>query len=168
MWEALLSVISYSVCSSTMLIANKLVMSYIPLPSLVSSIQLVVCGFSILVCQSFGLLQLEFVDRKELTWLFTYSGIFFYVICCFSNWWNSSALFVSGIYFNLVALEHSNVETIIVARSCLPLVTSILDFFFLGRQVRFCVSFLTDIDCVSSFWWQLFCSCRPHALQFLL
>ena len=85
MWEALLSVISYSVCSSTMLIANKLVMSYIPLPSLVSSIQLVVCGFSILVCQSFGLLQLEFVDRKELTWLFTYSGIFFYVICCFSN-----------------------------------------------------------------------------------
>jgi hypothetical protein len=42
---------------------------------------------------------------------------------------------VSGIVFNLGALEHANVETLIVARSCLPLITSILDYLFLGRQV---------------------------------
>ena len=46
------------------------------------------------------------------------------------------ALFVSGIVFNLGALEHANVETLIVARSCLPLLTSVLDYLFLGRQAR--------------------------------
>ncbi len=48
-----------------------------------------------------------------------------------------AALFVSGIVFNLGALEHANVETLIVARSCLPLATCFLDYWFLGRQVSF-------------------------------
>ena len=43
--------------------------------------------------------------------------------------------FVASIYYNLCALEVSSVETLIVARSCLPLAMSILDYHFLGRQV---------------------------------
>lgn len=42
---------------------------------------------------------------------------------------------MASIYYNLCALEVSSVESLIVARSCLPLAMSILDYYFLGRQV---------------------------------
>eukprot|EP00966_Prymnesium_polylepis_P221041 5113108-Prymnesium_polylepis.1 len=44
-------------------------------------------------------------------------------------------LFVGTIYCNFMALEVSNIETLIVARSCVPCVVSILDFIFLGRTL---------------------------------
>lgn len=43
--------------------------------------------------------------------------------------------FAGGVYANIRALAGSNVETIIVFRSCTPLVVSGLDFLFLGRQL---------------------------------
>ena len=42
-------------------------------------------------------------------------------------------LFMMGIYANMRALENSNVETVIVARACTPLIVSILEYQFLGR-----------------------------------
>ena len=57
-----------------------------------------------------------------------------------------AALFVAGLIFNLGALEHTNVETLIVARSCLPLVTSILDYIFLGRQVSILLFIYTTVS----------------------
>ena len=60
------------------------------------------------------------------------------------QFFSCAALFVSGIVLNLGALEHANVETLIVARSCLPLATSILDYFFLGRQV-FCLDLVRQL-----------------------
>ncbi len=42
---------------------------------------------------------------------------------------------MASIYFNLCALEVSSVESLIVARSCLPLAMSILNYTFFGRQV---------------------------------
>ncbi len=47
----------------------------------------------------------------------------------------TSGSFVASIYFNLCALEVSSVESIIVARSCLPLAMSMLNYIFFGRQV---------------------------------
>ena len=44
-------------------------------------------------------------------------------------------MFVTTIYCNFKALEVSNVETLIVARSCVPVTVSFLDFTFLGRHV---------------------------------
>ena len=43
--------------------------------------------------------------------------------------------FVLGIYANMRALASSNVETIIVFRTCVPLCVSILDWHFLGREL---------------------------------
>jgi len=45
------------------------------------------------------------------------------------------AMFVTTIYCNFKALEVSNVETLIVARSCVPCVVSFLDWGFLGRHL---------------------------------
>lgn len=44
-------------------------------------------------------------------------------------------MFVATIYANMRALQHSNVETIIVFRSACPLIVCVLDWGFLGRQL---------------------------------
>ena len=147
-----------------MLVANKLVMHYIPAPSLVSLIQLLACTGIILVGKMLGILQLDAVETPQLRWLSLYSGsVYLFFVKSRVSLLNDlkeckgdrnlmnfrivfrlalkpsffhEASFVSGIYFSLAALSHANVETVIVARSCLPLATSILDYVFLGRQVN--------------------------------
>jgi solute carrier family 35 len=151
--DVVAAIASYSFCSSFMLIVNKLVISYIPAPSLVSCIQLVVCIISIVVANYLGFVVLDTVRLSDLKWLFIYSGIF-PEKCGSMRYQNAilnvqllaPALFVSGIVFNLGALERANVETLIVARSCLPLATSILDYIFLGRQVVFALFWKMMID----------------------
>merc|ERR1711924_233021 len=44
-------------------------------------------------------------------------------------------VFMMGIYANMRALETSNVETVIVARACTPLLVSALEYQFLGRAL---------------------------------
>lgn len=43
--------------------------------------------------------------------------------------------FVLGVYCNMRALENSNVETVIIFRSCTPLAVAICDWIFLGREL---------------------------------
>ena len=43
--------------------------------------------------------------------------------------------FAAGIYCSLKALEGSNIETVIVFRSCTPLMVSVLDYFLLNREL---------------------------------
>ncbi len=59
-----------------MLVANKLVMHYIPAPSLVSLIQLLACTGIILLGKMLGVLQLDAVETHQLRWLLLYSGEF--------------------------------------------------------------------------------------------
>lgn len=40
-----------------------------------------------------------------------------------------------GVYCNMRALAHSNVETVIIFRSCTPLAVSLCDWLFLGREL---------------------------------
>ena len=41
--------------------------------------------------------------------------------------------FVSAIYANMQALQHSNVETVIVFRACTPIAVTIVEYFFMDR-----------------------------------
>jgi GDP-mannose transporter len=43
--------------------------------------------------------------------------------------------FSTGVYANMMCLNASNVETVIVARSLSPLLVSVCDFMFLGREL---------------------------------
>ena len=45
------------------------------------------------------------------------------------------SMFVTTIYCNFRALEVSNVETLIVARSCVPIIVTLLEFLFMGRAL---------------------------------
>ena len=50
--------------------------------------------------------------------------------------------FVVGIYTNMKALQHSNIDTVIVFRASCPLVVCVLEWAFLGRQLPNCRSCL--------------------------
>eukprot|EP00047_Mylnosiga_fluctuans_P004676 m.235912 g.235912 ORF g.235912 m.235912 type:complete len:332 (-) comp12901_c0_seq1:134-1129(-) len=115
--EAIWACLWYSVCSSLMLILNKLAVTYIPLPSFVTFVQLASCS-AFIWCLPY--INGTVVDKIEWVKVKPY---LIYV-----------ASFSAGIYTNMKALETSNVDTVIVFRCCTPLVVSFLDFLFLGRE----------------------------------
>jgi hypothetical protein len=128
-----LSIISYSLCSSTLLLANKAAMMFLPRPSIVSLIQILA---SLVIMQAFRLSGVE-IDRLE------WSKVKQYIIYVLA--------FTVSRYANMKALEKSNVETVIVFRACAPLAVSIIEFLFLGRSLpshRAAVSLI--LVCVSA------------------
>jgi GDP-mannose transporter len=56
------AILAYSLCSSTLLLANKMAMSYLPLPSVVSFIQIVTSAVAVLVIKWLG------VQVDDLEW----------------------------------------------------------------------------------------------------
>lgn len=109
------AVVAYSLCSSTLLLANKLAIEYFPFPSVVSFIQIFSTAVTVLLLQRCGVA----VDSLEWSKLKSYS---LYI-----------AAFVSAIYANMQALKYSNIETVIVFRACSPLAVSIIEYLFMDR-----------------------------------
>ena len=110
-----MAIIGYSLCSSTLLLANKMVMAYLPIPSLVSFIQIVFSASAILVYKWCG----GFVDPLEWPKVKAYG---LYIVA-----------FVAAIYANMQALANSNVETVIVFRACSPIAVTFVEYFFMDR-----------------------------------
>jgi GDP-mannose transporter len=110
-----LAIIGYSLCSSTLLLANKMVIEYLPLPSVVSFIQIISSAVAILVYKFLG----GNVDGLEWSKLKAYS---FYIVA-----------FVAAIYANMQALAHSNVETVIVFRACSPIAVTVVEYVLMDR-----------------------------------
>lgn len=109
------AIVSYSLCSSTLLLANKMTLTYLPLPSVVSVIQIVFSAIIVLALKAGGVK----VDDLEWGKLKAYSV---YIVA-----------FVAAIYANMKALAHSNVETVIVFRACSPIAVSLVEYFFMDR-----------------------------------
>lgn len=110
-----MAILSYSLCSSTLLLANKAAMIFIPLPSVVSFIQIVSSVVILFILMACGVK----IDKLEWPKVKAY-GLYIFA-------------FVTSIFANMKALQHSNVETVIVFRACTPLAVSIIEYLFLGR-----------------------------------
>ena len=119
--ETVLSVVLYSLCSGTLVLINKLTLHFIPLPSLVVTVQIWATLTFIYGANIFG-----FIAIDKLSWGFMKPYLVYTI------------LFAFGIYANMRSLSSSNVETVIVFRSLSPLIVSFLDWLFLGREVRVC------------------------------
>lgn len=115
--EVAISIIRYSLCSSTLLLANKLAMNYLPYPGLVSVIQLLFATAFILGGKFMGWLVCDDLEKKKI------QPYLIYVIA-----------FVFAIFTNFQALQKSNVETVIVFRACSPLATTIIEYNFMNRE----------------------------------
>jgi len=110
-----MAIISYSLCSSTLLLANKAAMEYLPLPSVVSFIQIISSTVIVMLLKFSGV----HVDNIEWSKVKAYA---LYI-----------AAFVGSIYANMQALSHSNVETVIVFRACTPIAVTIIEYVLMDR-----------------------------------
>ena len=112
----LIAILGYSLCSSTLLLLNKMSVEYLNIPSVVSLIQLVVAAMIVFALPLFGVV----VDKFEWEKVKVYA---IYILA-----------FVAAIYTNMKALSASNVETVIVFRSCSPLAVTVIEYMFLDRE----------------------------------
>jgi len=116
--EKLFWILVYSVCSSTMLVLNKLAVQELPLPTIVSGAQLSFSVVVVLVMQMFDSSTMGPMDKKKVVPFAFYT-----------------ALFSAGLYSNIKALMLTNVGSIIAARSCLPVIVCLIEWAFLGRAL---------------------------------
>ena len=117
--EAMVAMLLFSASSASLLLINKLCMHHLPsLPSFISSIQFFCATATCLFLSATGLADVDGWEWSKVQPYLYYVG-----------------MFVATIYCNMKALEHSNVETIIVFRACCPLFVCVLDWAFLGRQL---------------------------------
>ena len=112
-----ISIVAYSLCSSTLLLTNKMAISYLPIPSVISFIQIVFSAIAVYALKIGGVP----VDDFE------YDKVKLYAIYIVA--------FVGAIYANMQALSHSNVETVIVFRACTPIAVTIIEYFFMDRAL---------------------------------
>jgi len=108
---------SYSLCSASLLLLNKMALEYLRVPAAVSLMQIVFAGVTIFVMKSSGLVK---VDGFEIEKMKSY-GVYIFA-------------FVAAIYCNMKALQASNVETVIVFRSCTPIAVCLVEYLFMDRQ----------------------------------
>jgi len=116
--DVILSIIYYALCSSVMLIINKVAISFIPLPAFVFFVQLLATVSYIATFKALGVIK---ADDLSLGRTKTFSPY--------------AVSFIMSIYCNGKVLQHCNVETLITFRACSPLCVSILDWLFLGRTL---------------------------------
>jgi drug/metabolite transporter (DMT)-like permease len=116
-YDVLVSIITYSLCSGTLVLLNKLTLHHLPYPSLVVSFQLIATVVFIYTCKYTEVLRVDDIEWK-------YVKPYLYYIVTFSL----------GVYCNMRSLSISNVETIIVFRAISPCIVAILDVIFLGRE----------------------------------
>ena len=113
-----LAIIAYSICSSTMLLANKYVTVHVPSTVVISLIQLIFTSILLASMKTFGL---EKIDDFE------WSKVKGYLINTF--------FFFCSLFTNIKALSSSNVETVIVFRSCSPIAICLIEYVFLDREL---------------------------------
>lgn len=108
----------YMVCSSLMLMVNKLSIHYLPKPGIVLLIQFLTSAMFAFIIGASGVAEVD-----NLTW------------DKIQKFWPAVLAQLATIFSGVKALQYSNVETFVVFRASVPLVLSFLDYKFLGRQL---------------------------------
>ncbi|KAL7481984.1 hypothetical protein ACHAW6_007670 [Cyclotella cf. meneghiniana] len=115
--QVVFAVLSYSFCSGSLVLVNKLILHHLPYPSLVITFQLWAALIFIQVADAFRLIEVDPVRWKNVKPYLAYT-----------------VAFSLGVYCNMKSLSMSNVETVIVFRALSPLIVSVADALFLGRE----------------------------------
>ena len=120
--------VAYFLVSSTMLLFNKACMVVLPAPCTVTFLQVTGTTLLIAVAWCCSLVDIQAVTRAVLWQYVLYS-----------------VLFVLGINFTMRSLASTSVHTVLLFRSCSPLLVSLIDTLCLGREMpsrRSCASML--------------------------
>mmetsp|Transcript_13592 Transcript_13592/g.16189 ORF Transcript_13592/g.16189 Transcript_13592/m.16189 type:complete len:364 (-) Transcript_13592:148-1239(-) len=112
------AIAGYATCSSLMLVTNKVAVHVLPNPSFVLLAQLVTSAVAVWFAGAIGWVKVDKLEWKK--------ALSFFPV---------SAAFLGAIFTNMKTLQYANVETFIVFRSSTPLIISIADYIFLGREL---------------------------------
>lgn len=130
----LILLVAYAFCSSTLLILNKVALQTINSGTFLLLLQCVFTCMALGTLDHFGFTSaispLEAAERERFT-----------VVV---------ALFVTTLFANMKCLQLANVDTVICIRMTCPLLVSLLDYLFLGRELPTRTSTLALVaTCVS-------------------
>eukprot|EP01103_Thecamoeba_quadrilineata_P000734 TRINITY_DN10648_c0_g1_i1.p1 TRINITY_DN10648_c0_g1~~TRINITY_DN10648_c0_g1_i1.p1 ORF type:complete len:342 (-),score=63.79 TRINITY_DN10648_c0_g1_i1:39-1064(-) len=109
-----LSITLYMLSSSMMLIINKVTIVLFPFPTALLALQLIFSSGVVWGLGMIGFLPVGTLNSKDI-----------------KAYYRVAILFLLNIYTNMKALQHSNVETIIVFRTCTTVAVAAGDFFLL-------------------------------------
>jgi len=112
------AVIFYCFCSGGMLLVNKLAVVHVPSPALVTLCQFVTCSVLVYAGKLTKLIEMDDFEWEKIKYFLVY-------VVSFSI----------GTWANIKVLSMSNVETVIVFRSCTPLAVSLLETIFYGHSL---------------------------------
>ena len=116
-----------------MLVTNKLAVHLLPAPSFVLVTQLFASWFAVKLCGMCGMITVDALEWGKLKAFFPIS-----------------LAFLACLFANIKTLQFANVETFIVFRASTPLLISLADFCFLGRELPSCKSFMCLISLVAA------------------
>ncbi|KAF8063683.1 GFT1 [Scenedesmus sp. PABB004] len=117
-WRVPLIIVYYGLCSSTLIVINKVAVHNLRAPVFILSLQLLFAAVTVKSLAAARVLEAETLQwRLVRPFLLIVLG------------------FLGTVYANIKVLEHSNVETFITFRSSTPLVLSLFDWLFLGRRL---------------------------------
>eukprot|EP00879_Flechtneria_rotunda_P005403 GHRR01005694.1.p1 GENE.GHRR01005694.1~~GHRR01005694.1.p1 ORF type:complete len:363 (+),score=47.19 GHRR01005694.1:572-1660(+) len=117
-WKIPLILFYYGLCSSTLIVINKVAVHTVPAPVFILVIQLLFAASTVKSLNLCGI-----VETENLQWSLVKP--FLLIV----------AGFLGTLFANIKVLVYSNVETFITFRSSTPLVLSVLDYLFLGREL---------------------------------
>ena len=122
--KVVIGIAAYSLCSSSLLLLNKLAVTFLPSVSFVLICQFVASIAAVKVCGALGWIEVDALEREKVR---RFAGVALLFACC--------------LFTNVKALAAANVETLIVFRSLSPL------------AVQLCDSFLMDLEMPSMRTW---------------
>eukprot|EP00802_Teleaulax_amphioxeia_P019752 Tamp_19998.p1 GENE.Tamp_19998~~Tamp_19998.p1 ORF type:complete len:338 (-),score=46.44 Tamp_19998:202-1215(-) len=105
------AVVMYMLCSSTMLVSNKLAISLFPAPNLLLLLQLASSALILWLLGMSGRLKVDALEWEKLR-----------------AYWVVAAVFLLNIYTNIMALKTTTVETVIVFRSLTTVIVAVCDW----------------------------------------
>ena len=105
------AVAMYMLCSSTMLVWNKLAISLFPAQNLLLLLQLAFSATILWFLGASGRLDVDNLEWGKV-----------------KKYWAVAAVFLCNIYTNIMALKHTTVETVIVFRSLTTVIVAVCDW----------------------------------------
>ena len=109
--------LGYVLCSSMMMVVNKLALRAFPYPSSLMALQFLVSAVVVRGLGVLGQLECAPLERERVR-----------------AFWIVPLVFEVAIFTNMKMLQAASVETVIVFRTLVPLITSWADAAFMGRE----------------------------------
>mmetsp|Transcript_20394 Transcript_20394/g.29502 ORF Transcript_20394/g.29502 Transcript_20394/m.29502 type:complete len:301 (-) Transcript_20394:205-1107(-) len=108
----------YMLCSACLLISNKLAVHLLPAPSFILFAQLTGTVLVVQIANGMGYIECDKLQKdKALKFL------------------PVALIFLSTIFLNIKSLQYANVETFMIFRFSTPLLISVADYAYLGREL---------------------------------